>query len=82
MCCDGLLALFPGSSPAFCRIHKTGREPGRSDNMHDDLLCVVLCMVFELCPRELNRAGCLTVTALQAAQHDSKETLKGHNKQL
>ena len=54
--------------------------------MHDDLLCAVLCMVIELLPtqtwRELNRAGCLTVTALHAAQHDSKETLKDHNKQL
>ena len=86
MCCDGLLALFP-LLPSFWShsVHRTGREPGRSDHMHNDLLCVVLCVAVELLPMqtrcEFNRAGCLTVTALHAAQHDSKETLKDHNKQ-
>ena len=46
------VASFPGSSPAFSHtVHKMGREPGRSHNVHDDVLCVVLCVVLvtELC---------------------------------
>ena len=43
-----LLASYPGSSP--CR--KAGREPGRSDHVPRDVVCVVLCVVLiiELLP--------------------------------
>ena len=37
----GIALLYPGSSPC----QKAGREPGRSDHMPRDVLCVVLCVV-------------------------------------
>ena len=45
-----LLASYPGSSP--CR--KAWREPGRSDHVPRDVLCVVLRVVFviELSPMQ------------------------------
>ena len=54
---------------------------GRFHHVHDDVLCMVLCVVLVI---ELLSTHSLTVvvSALDAAQHDSKETLKGHNQQL
>jgi len=44
---DAREASFPGSSPAFCCIlYNMGREPGQFDHVHDDVLCMVLCVVW------------------------------------
>ena len=47
-CKGNTVASYPGSSPC----QKAGREPGRSDHVPRDVLCVVLCVVLiiELLP--------------------------------
>ena len=88
-----LLALFPGSSPAFVTYcTNTGREPGRSHHMFNDILCIVLCVVLAIellpmhsCFGHVPVQPCwvtlFTVTVLGATQY-GKESPTGHNKQL
>ena len=37
--------------PRLLPCRKTGREPGRTDHVPRDVLCVVLCVVLNYCPR-------------------------------
>ena len=60
--------LFP------CR--KTGREPGRTDHVPRDVLCVVLCVVLiiELLPTQ----SVLRVRCWSSGSMDIAETTDGH----
>ena len=89
--CDSLVPML---LPSFLShtLQKTGREPGRFDHVHDDILCVVLCMVWiiELSPMHavfesltmLEIVALLTVIVLDVAQYDRKESLRGYNEPL
>ena len=74
------LASFPGSSPAFCRIlYKSGERAwkisscARCRTMHGFGNRIIAHTFVNRC--QFNRAGdMLTVSALDAAQHDSKES--------
>jgi len=49
---DCILPDFPIRAPTYQDGHhahtvqKKGREPGRFDHLHDDTLCMVLCVVW------------------------------------
>ena len=64
-----------------------GREPGRFDHVHDDVLCVVSCVVWIIqlspthavlerstMPETESYVTLFTVTALDAAQDKRKES--------
>ena len=78
---SGSSNLIPRFLPSFLShaVHKTGKEPGRPHHVHDDVLCVILCvvLVIELWPMHtvFDFAGCRSV-------YDSEESLGDYNEQL